>query len=468
MHNNLERILQNFDSIQKAPLAKIKAIQLEQLQKAVSFHFENNPTYQKMCNERKVTPEDIKTLKDIELLPIIERDFLKTHSFKHELGGFLSVQQSELVTYLNSSGSTGKSKRIPIARSAQDSIFRVCAEGMWLGGVQGYNKENGGLLMPIFPHGPWPSSFFVQNGAELIDFSIKAEMSMPYDWHKMNIKELQPKYIITSPSFISALLKEIGDDIDFETLNLDRILIGGEYFNESFRNEIEEKTHTKVIDLYGCAETQVASVECDDLHGSGWMHYMAHNDIIEVVEPGTNNVLPLGEEGEMIISVLNRDAWPVIRYRMGDIIALHPEEDYECSCGSHLPRMSRIRGRADDMLVYGNANIYPEMIFNAVGKVSDVSSDKFKFQIISNQNDHGNYFAKLVVEQSNNVNLPKSKIKLLEQTILQNLLNESNELEHAVTKGKQIEAPIIEIVKVGKLYKQEGKLRRMEDLRYVK
>ncbi len=466
MHRQLELLLQNFDAIQTAPIDDIKERQLEKLQQSVQFHFNNNPTYKQMCDEKSVKPDDIQTLDDISKLPIIERDFLKKYSFSQGEGGFLSVPQSELVTYLNSSGSTGKSKRIPIARSAQDSIFQISAEGLWLGGVRGYNKPNGGLLMPIFPHGPWPSSFFVQNGSELIDFSIKAEMSMPYEWHKNNILELKPKYIITSPSFISALLKEIGNDIDFEELNLDRILIGGEYFNESFRKEIEAKTNTKVIDLYGCAETQVASVECDSLHGSGWMHYMAHHDIIEVVEPGTDHVLPLGEEGEMVISVLNREAWPVLRYRMGDIIALHPEEDYECSCGSHLPRMSRIRGRADDMLVYGNANIYPEMIFNAVGKVPEVSSDKFKFQIIPDDSDLSSYYAKLIVEQNDGQKLTSEKKNELERKVLSELLAESNELTHAVTKGKQVKEPIIDIVEIGTLYKQEGKLKRMEDLRY--
>jgi phenylacetate-CoA ligase len=465
VHERLERLLEQFDREQRLSPDKIRKLQLESLQCLVHHHYTQNPSYKELCDEMDVTPKDIHSLDDLEKLPIIERDFLKTHSFRQGLGGFLSVPHSQLVTYLSSSGSTGKSKRIPVARASQQSIFEVCAKGMWLAGVRGYSKDNGGMIMPIFPHGPWPSAFFVQNGSELIDFSSKSEMSMPFEWHATNIKELQPKYIITSPSFISAMMKELKDKIDFEKLGLDRILIGGEYFNESFRKEIEEQAFTKVIDIYGCAETQVVSVECDALRASGWMHYMAPTDIIEVVQPGTDKVLPRGECGEMVISVLNRQAWPVVRYRMGDIIALHSDPNHICECGSTLPLMSRIQGRADDMLVYGNANIYPEMVFNALGTIDDVSSDKFRFTIVPDEYDPSSYYARLQVELADS-KYPENN-KPLKQKILEALLQQSNELHHAVTKGRQVPAPTIEVVCPGTLYQQEGKLRRFEDLRYT-
>ncbi len=459
--NSLDNLLQKLSKLD------IKGLQLTQLRGVVSFHYENNPIYRSKCKELGVEPRHIKTLEDIRLLPIVERDYLSKYPFFHKdlekRGG--SIPVNELGTFLNSSGSTGKPKRIPISKRAIPSIFETSALGMWICGVKGYQTEAGGTILPIFPHGPFPGSFFLQNGAEQIGFCPKSDMGMSYDWHYENLIDLNAKYIVTSPSFISAFAKHIEKNGDFNAFNLDRIVLGGEYFSESFRDFIQRKFNCKVRDLYGCGETQIVGIESDELYdyNPGYMHHLAHMSHIEVVKPGTYEVLPRGERGEMVITVFNRYAWPVVRYRMGDIVSLPEKYDVKGSLG--LPLMSRIQGRSDDMLKYGNVNLYPETLFNALKDYNAknpelmLSGDKFQFVIEEDEQAHS--YATLTIESEKEVTSNEN----VKEKVLSSLVNQSVELQHALYVGKQVPKPEINIVPPGSLYFKEQKLRRMLDNR---
>lgn len=461
------------------PREKLRHHQLEKLRALVNYHYLNNSIYREMCEQENLIPADIKSLDDLQKLPIVERDFLSKYSFSKDENGFLSLPISQLATFLSSSGSTGKSKRIPIARSALPSIFQNIATGFLIAGIKSFDEGLNKGVLPIFPHGPWPSSFFAQNACELISFAPKADSHMPFRWHMDMLLELPIQAIVTSPSIIFAFSNFLEDNkVDLPSLKLERILLAGEYFSESFREHIESKFATKVRDVYGCGETQMIGVESDALFEQfkGCLYHLADMSIIEVVKPGTNEILPSGEKGEMLITVFNRYEWPVIRYRVGDLVEYFSESNILCK-EYQFPIMSRIKGRSDDMLVYGNVNIYPELLFNALRDFNiaqkiinfpRLNNDRFQF-IIADQIESGMYAnANLIVEIEENIDIGQISEQYLHQAkekLLKYIFKHSNELYDAVTVSKHIPPPNITFVNKEMLSIKESKLCRMIDKR---
>ncbi len=457
------------------PPLELRALQDQRVRDVVHFHYYNNPTYRALCAQRGVVPEDIESVHDLRLLPIVERDFLQRYGFYKGAGGALSVEPQELFTFLNSSGSTGKPKRIPIAVSEVGEIYETSALGLWLAGVRGGDFREGGGIYTLFPHGPWPGSFFLMNASEAIGFAPKADLGMPFPWHLNNLRELRPKTIVTSPSVISALASFMGETgTDPRTLGVTRIVLGGEFFSDNFRATIEERFRARVLDLYGCGETQIVTVESDDLYEQqrGFMYHLAHMSVIETVCPGTEEPVQPGEDGEMVITVFNRKAWPVVRYRMGDIVALQPEEQRPEGLCYTFPIISRIRGRSDDMLKYGNVNLYPELFFNVLAEfnrksnILKLSGDKFRFEIFEHDDPcllKATWTIELEGSRQNYHS--QEAFRRSEEELLDALVAHSDELRHALFVGRQVPPPTIQLVDAGTLYQNSMKLRRMVDHR---
>jgi phenylacetate-CoA ligase len=455
-----------------------RAHQLAQLQELVAHHHRNNVPYRAMCESRGARPEQLETLDDLRRFPVVERDFLSRWGFFHGAGGALSIPPSELATFLCSSGSTGRPKRVPVSHGTLQSIFETCALAFWLAGFRGHGTPGGGPIYPIYPHGPWPSAFFSQNACEMIAFSPKGEMGMPLEWHLANILDLRPRYLVSSPSFLTLFSQFLASRVDMSSLGIERILLGGEYFSEGYRHEMERRFGARVLDVYGCAETQAVGIEADDLRARlpGTLYQLAQSCLIEIVKPGTEELVRTGEAGEMLVTVFNRIAWPVVRYRIGDIAWLHPEERI-AGLSYTFPVMSRIQGRADDMLVYGNANLYPEVFFNSLTVCNQLfsnqrggvalSPDKFVFEILEDEDDAAGYHARWSVEleQGTPDALDAEARRGAEQAVLDTLLSLSAELRYVVTSGKNVPTPRIELCAAGSLYDGRGKMRRMIDHR---
>jgi phenylacetate-CoA ligase len=464
---------------QMAP-SDLRSYQFLQLKQLVAFHFTNNSTYRSMCETSRVSPSDLQSLADIRRLPIIERDFLKTFGFHHGDGGALSIRPSELTTFLTSSGSTGTPKRIPIAPASSSSIWQTTAMALWIAGIRGHEEQGGGPIMPMWPHGPFPSGFFQQNGCEIIGFSARSDIGMPLEWHLRTLVDIGAKYITTSPSFLSAFGDYASGRVDLPSLKLKRIVLLGEYFGEDYRRAMERRFGTTIRDAYGSGEIGNVAAEGDALHTylPGHLYHLAHKSIIEVVKVGTDEPVPVGDPGEMLITVFDRIEWPVLRYRMGDVISQRSEDGTIEQLEHRFPIISRIRGRADDMLIYGGVNLYQETIFRALAAYNDspicplrVSYDKFVFSI--SQTEQFRPSAKLAVEVATRSHAEKREldgrvVRAAQEGILAVLLRQSDELLHATTIAGTVLTPVIEVHEAGALYNKESKLRRMVDNRLRK
>ncbi|WP_274692400.1 phenylacetate--CoA ligase family protein, partial [Spartinivicinus poritis] len=354
----------------------IPGLQLNKLKNIVEFHYSNNNIYRRLLDDSGVNPSQLTSLDQLSLLPIIDPQQLKQDKFP----SFCSLPLSEITTFLETSGSTGKPKLIPVANNEVSHIYKHVAQMLSVAGVGSPYTDNGRANRSIycmFPTGPWPSSFFIQNGSEQLGPTVRADVRMPIHWHKDKLALLRPADVITYPSFLSYFYDQLKNELEFSELGIQRIVIGGEPFTEAFREKMEAAFHCKIYDIYGCGEIGVASIECSHSRATGYTHWCAPELLLEVVDPETMKPVEDGEVGTMVVTNLWRKSTPIIRYAMGDIVC---KTTKQCECGSSLPLVSRIKGRQDDTFCYGAANLYPDQINQAVTRAG--YSDKYVLEII--------------------------------------------------------------------------------------
>ncbi|MFA0813036.1 phenylacetate--CoA ligase family protein [Microbulbifer epialgicus] len=432
----------------------IKRLQLYKLKRCVSFHYQNNKKYKAMMQASGVTPESIQSLQDLVKLPIITPIELS----QDRVNDFYSVDSSEIATYLETSGSTGRPKIIPVSYTERDIIFEQGALMYRLAGIGSTALKNGRSsrsIYSLFPFGPWPGQFFLQHSGEELASTIRADIRMPMEWHKERLTFFKPADLVTYPSFISFLYESLKKDVDFLSLDLNRIVLAGEPFTESYRHKIETLFGTEVYDLYGCGEIGVAAAECTHSRKSGYMHWYSPNLILEVVNPQTQKHVSDGELGEMIVTNLWRTSVPIIRYKMGDLISTTTKK---CPCDINLPLVSRISGRADETFQYGAASIYPSQIFDAIASAG--IGDKFQVRIKYTIDKLSEKII-LLVEESENINVGEAKIKI--NNFLRQLSPEFEQIVYGINFRPEIEVILVEN---GTLFKQsQTKLKRIFDER---
>ncbi len=425
-------VKRDFEHSSRLSREEIHRLQTEKLRALVKHSYDGCAAYRKLMDSAGVKPSDIRSVDDIQKLPIVE----KKHILDNAPWGFVSKPKDKIARFIESSGSTGKPKFVAISKAEKQRLFELAARSFYLSGVRG-----DGIIFPMLPHGPWASAFFVQNGLELIGPTIPAEMSLPLDWHISRIQAYRPKYLITSPSFASKLYEEGQDRIDFPSLGLNRMVLGAEGIGKTQRKRFEELFGTTVLQGYGCTEIGVPAAECEEKSG---LHWFADEYIIEAVDPETKEPVAPGEIGEMLITALFKDSMPMIRYAMRDLIYL---KDEKCSCGCNMPLMSYILGRSDDMMTLGAANVYPHQIMDAVASVPQLT-DKFQF-IVGKRGlrDH----ARLKVELRRG-----EKDTGIAETILGTLKSQISELFFVTDKAGMIADPEIEVLPFGTFSKGSG------------
>ncbi|MBN2142424.1 AMP-binding protein [Candidatus Woesearchaeota archaeon] len=462
-------LLDELDRLKNTDSKTIAESQSQTFVGLVDFHYNNNARYRRMMDLHGVSPKHIKSSSDITRLPIVTSKDITDDPIDE----FHSVPEHEIARFLQTSGSTGKCKRIPVTNQEKEGIFVQTAVMNFLAGVKGYYKTNGGddaggKIYSLFPCGPWPSQFFSLNACSLIGPTVTAGIHLPFDWHVEELLTMKPKYLITYPSFLSFFWKKMSPKMDISSLGLERIVLAGEPFSETDRKRYERLFKTSVSDLYGCAEIYGAASECDHLRESGWMHWYSPNLIMEVLDKET--LEPIDEpqkEGIMVVTNLLKRAIPIVRYRMGDLIS-KGEPNGSCGCGLNLPLISRIKGRYDDTFQYGGANIYPDQIHSA----AELAGFEDKYQLTltrkSDEND-GVFSDAMVIYVEKEVANEREKREMesaFSRKFNEALSNSSLEYSQIVNIIEFCPPAQIELVEPGRLFNEsKTKLKKIIDLR---
>ncbi len=335
--------------IECASREQITKWQTEGLIRTVKHAYENSAYYRKKMDDHGVKPEDIKSLADITKLPFICKDDLR-EAYPY---GLLCMPLRDCVRIQSTSGTTGRrviafytqhdidlwedtcARAIVAAGGTPDDVVQVCyGYGLFTGGpgLNGGSHKLGSLTLPM--------------------------SSGSTDRQIQFMQDLGSTILCCTPSYAAYIGETIVERGLQDTIKLKAGIFGAEAWSEEMRRDIEKNLRIKAYDIYGLTELEGPGVsyECCEQRG---MHICEDQFIAEIIDPNTGEVLPDGEKGELVFTSLNKQAFPMVRYRTRDICVLSHEK---CSCGRTHVRMSKPMGRSDDMLIIKGVNVFPSQV----------------------------------------------------------------------------------------------------------
>jgi len=335
-------------------------LQVERLREKAKVVYENVPFYRKAFDERGVKPDDIKTINDLTKLPFTSKlDFSDNYPF-----GLMAVTMDKIVRIHSSSGTTGKPTVAPYTRGDLDTWSEILARGLATGGI---TKDD--IVQNAFGYGLFTGGLGYHYGIERLGAVVIPSATGNTKRQLTLIQDLGTTVLACTPSYaliICETAEELGTDLHKTKLRL--ALSGAEPASRQMRKDIERRMGVRTIDDYGLTEATGpgVSIECEYQCG---MHIPEDHFLVEIIDPATGEQLPYGEQGELVLTTLTKEACPVIRFRTRDITSLNPEP---CKCGRTNVRMARVTGRSDDMLVVRGVNVFPSQIESVLLNVDGV------------------------------------------------------------------------------------------------
>ena len=344
----MERYYQK--EIECAPQEQIKAWHDELLPKQVKHVWDNVPYYRKKMEEKGLTPEDIKSEDDLKKLPFLCKDDLR-EAYPY---GLLAKPLSECVRIQSTSGTTGKRVVAFYTQHDIDLWETCCARAITA--VGGTNED---VCQISYGYGLFTGGPGLNGGSHKVGCLTVPTSSGNTERQIMFIQDLSATILCCTPSyaaFLAETMKEMG--LGPDDISLKAGIFGAEAWSEEMRHDIEETLGIKAYDIYGLTELSGPGVsfECSAQNG---MHINEDHFIAEIIDPDTGEVLPGGEQGELVFTSITKEAFPLIRYRTRDICVLTREA---CPCGRTHVRMQKPKGRTDDMLIIRGVNVFPSQI----------------------------------------------------------------------------------------------------------
>ncbi len=336
--------------IETASLETIKAIQDERLINTVKRVYENVPLYRERMDAAGVKPEDIQSADDLYKLPFTyKQDLRDTYPY-----GMIAVPMTDVVELHASSGTTGKQIVVGYTRNDLNVWADICARQLY---AIGAGEDD--YVHNSYGYGLFTGGFGLHLGAQRIGATTIPVSSGNTTRQITILKDFGSTVLCCTPSYalyIGETLAQMGLTPDDISLKVG--IFGAEPWTEGMRRDIEQKLGIKAYDIYGLTEIMGPGVafECEAQSG---MHVNEDHFIVEIIDPDTGEVLPVGEEGEIVFTCISKEAFPVIRYRTRDIGVLSRTP---CSCGRTFIKMSKPRGRTDDMLIIRGVNVFPSQI----------------------------------------------------------------------------------------------------------
>ncbi|MBN1470510.1 MAG: phenylacetate--CoA ligase [Syntrophaceae bacterium] len=333
---------------------ELEQLQLERLQAVVNRAYKNVTHYRKVFNDLSIIAEDVRSLSDLTKLPFTTKDDLRLN-YPY---GMFAVPLREVVRIHSSSGTTSKPIVIGYTKNDIKIWSNLTARFMTAAGV-----THDDVVQITFRYGLFTGAFGVHYGAEAIGASVIPMGTGNTDKQIMIMQDYKTTVLVSTSSYAIALADRIEQlGIDPKSLSLKAGLFGGEPWSEKMREDIESRLFLNATDNYVISEVMGPGVAGECLYKKG-MHIYEDCFIPEIIDPQTGTVLPAGSEGELVLTTLTREAFPLIRYRTGDITRL----DYDaCDCGRTMARMKKITRRFDDMLIVKGVNVYPSQIEDAL------------------------------------------------------------------------------------------------------
>ena len=435
----MENIIWNKE-IECADRETIKKLQLERLKKIVKYCYERVPFYTQKFDEMGLKPEDIQTLEDVRKLPFTTADDLRAnYPF-----GLFATDNKDIVRVHGSSGTTGKPKIVGYTKNDLDN-WTECLTRMIC--AAGATPED--VVQISFGYGLFTGGFGLHYGMENLGAMVIPLSSGNTERQLMIMQDFGTTVLIATPSYALYLGDEIEKRGLKDKLKLRLALFGGEGHTEEMRAKIEKQLGITATENYGLSELggPGMSGECYIKNG---MHIAEDHFLPEIIDPETLEPVPMGEKGELVVTALTKEGFPMLRYRTRDITWL---DDSPCECGRTSMRMGKIQGRSDDMLVIRGVNVYPSQIESVVMAIDEI--EPFYEIVVTNEG----YMDRIEVR------MEFSDADLLDDYEKLDALKAR--IRHDLKATLNIDAKV-SLVSPGTLPRFEGKGKRVVDKREVK
>ena len=336
--------------IETMPIEEMKKLQSEKLVKQVKHVYENVPYYKNLMDEKGVKPDDIKRIYDIHKLPFLTKAYLRD-AYPY---GLLAKPLDDCVRIQSTSGTTGRRVVAFYTQNDVDLWEDCCARAIVAAG--GTKKD---VCQVAYGYGLFTGGPGLNGGSHKVGCLTLPMSSGNTERQIQFMTDLSATILCCTPSYaayIAETLKEQG--YKPEDISLKAGIFGAEPWTEEMRRGIEESLGIKAYDIYGLTETTGPGVsfECSEQTG---MHVNEDHFYAEIIDPDTGEVLPEGSKGELVFTSLDKEAFPLLRYRTRDICVLSRKK---CSCGRTLIKMAKPMGRTDDMLIIRGVNVFPSQI----------------------------------------------------------------------------------------------------------
>lgn len=425
-------------SVECASREEMQALQSARLTQTVQRIYDNVPHYRAKMEAAGITPVDIRTVADLHKLPFtVKQDLRDTYPY-----GMFAAPMDEVIRIHASSGTTGKQTVVGYTKEDIELWSEVIARAMT---AAGGSKSD--FIHISYGYGLFTGGLGAHYGAEKIGASV-IPVSVGNTSRQIQImRDFGSTILMCTPSyalFLAETMREMG--IDKSELKLKAGIFGAEPWTEQMRTEIEQSLGIKAYDIYGLSEIigPGVSFECSEQTG---MHINEDHFIPEIIDPDTGEVLPDGEQGELVFTCITKQALPLIRYRTRDIAVLKRKT---CSCGRTLVKMLKPRGRSDDMLIIRGVNVFPSQVESV---------------LLSMGNTSPHYM--LIVDRHDNLDTLEIQVEMTDAMFsdeIRNLEGQERKIRNAVESTLGIAAKI-SLVEPKSIKRSEGKAVRVIDKR---
>jgi len=420
------------------PRGEVEQLQLERLQSTLNRVYRNVAFYKKRFDRLKIGPDEIQSVQDLAQFPLTMKEDLR-ESYPY---GMFALPLREVVRIHSSSGVTGKPTVTGYTKNDLHHWSQLTARVLAAGGV---TKDD--VVQITFKYGLFTGAFGLHYGAELIGASVIPMSTGNTRKQALIMQDYKTTALVSTPSYALLLARYLEKErINPQSLSLKRGLFGGEPCPESMRKEIEERLLIQATDNYGVSEVMGPGISAECEHKNG-LHLYEDHFIPEIIDPQTLKVLPPGAEGELVLTTLTKEAFPMVRYRTRDMTSL----DYSpCPCGRSLVRMKKVLGRSDDIIVIKGVKVFPSQVESILLEVEGVEP---RYQIL--------------VEQVEGADTLELKVEVNEKVFsdeIKNLQNISAQIERKLREVVGVSAKV-KLVAPESLQPANGKLVKVIDRR---
>ena len=416
---------------------EMRNLQSARLRKLVDYVYHNVEFYRKKMQAVGLMPADIKGIEDIEKLPFTTKDDLRdTYPF-----GLFAVPQSEIVRIHASSGTTGKATVVGYTRYDLDIWAECVARCMTMAGI-GRND----VIQVAYGYGLFTGGLGAHSGAEKIGAMVVPMSTGNSQKLTTMMVDFGATAIACTPSYLLHISEVLEQNGMLDKIKLKAAVCGAEPWTEKMRKETESRLNVHAHDIYGLSEVMGPGVACDCEYHAG-LHVCEDHFFPEIVDPKTLKGVPEGETGELVFTTLTKEGLPLIRYRTKDLTSLTREK---CECGRTSARISRFKGRSDDMLIIRGVNVFPSQVEAALVNVEEVTPHYM-----------------IIVDRINNLDTMEIQVELKSEYYtdeIRGIEKLTKKIGHAILQALGLNAKIT-IVQPGALKRSEGKAVHVVDKR---